>query len=273
MLKLADVNEGIYTIVDSESGLVSEMTLIEFAWRIAKGVVVEGCERTRNGLNITLGGDTTFVRVKGLGTAIRQYTVSGQLIKEYISFSEAGRVLKCSPSWIAHCCRIDHGVKTCKGFIWRRVCCDEIAAGDLSNLPNPKPVKLVRQYTLRGQLVAEYKHCKQASKSTSISRSMISECCRRLPGHNTAGGYVWRFSDDDDIAESGRVVFANRKPVRQYTKDGKFVKEYLGSRDAEVQTGIQSSNISACCSRKPRHNSAGGFIWRFATDDEFAAKE
>ena len=61
------------------------------------------------------------------------------------------------------------------------------------------------------------------------------------------------------------------KPVLQFTLDGEFVAEYPSGIEAEIQTGINHSNISACCKHKKyiKNNkvffvkSAGGFIWKY----------
>lgn len=58
----------------------------------------------------------------------------------------------------------------------------------------------------------------------------------------------------------------NSKPVRQYTKEGVFVAEYASTHEASRMTGVNQSSISMCCNHKPRHNTAGGFIWRFKDD-------
>ena len=56
----------------------------------------------------------------------------------------------------------------------------------------PANAKRVRQYTLNGDFVAEYKSSGEAKKTTGISN--ISACCRGE--RNQAGGYVWRWKDE-----------------------------------------------------------------------------
>lgn len=51
------------------------------------------------------------------------------------------------------------------------------------------------------------------------------------------------------------------KPVIQYTKDNKFVAEYISIIEASRQTKIPDSNITSCC--KHRYKSAGGYIWKY----------
>ena len=61
----------------------------------------------------------------------------------------------------------------------------------------------------------------------------------------------------------GNTVGANKHKIRQYTKDGKFIKEWDCINDAECTLGI--NNVSACCNR--RRHFAGGFIWRYSYEN------
>jgi hypothetical protein len=51
------------------------------------------------------------------------------------------------------------------------------------------------------------------------------------------------------------------KPVLQFTREGKFIKEYPSLIEAERQTKIFNQNISSCCLGKRK--SCGGFVWRY----------
>ena len=51
------------------------------------------------------------------------------------------------------------------------------------------------------------------------------------------------------------------KPILQYTKEGEFIKEWIGTREAERVLGIAHSSITRCCQGKRK--SAGGFVWIF----------
>lgn len=55
------------------------------------------------------------------------------------------------------------------------------------------------------------------------------------------------------------------KPVSQYTKDGKWVADYPSAMHAKKATGISNCSIAACC--KGQLKSAGGFIWKYKTND------
>ena len=58
-----------------------------------------------------------------------------------------------------------------------------------------------------------------------------------------------------------RVSKANWKPIRQFTKDGLFIKEYPSLKEAARQTGFYQSAISQCC--KGIRKSAYKYIWRY----------
>lgn len=55
------------------------------------------------------------------------------------------------------------------------------------------------------------------------------------------------------------------RPVKQYTTDGIFVKEYECIQDASEETGINKGNICLCCNNERK--TTGGYIWRFSDDD------
>lgn len=65
---------------------------------------------------------------------------------------------------------------------------------------------------------------------------------------------------------SGKLTHGNKpqKAVLQFTKDGKFIKEFVSSNEAYRQTNIHVSSISECCLGK--RNSAGGFKWGFKNE-------
>lgn len=51
-------------------------------------------------------------------------------------------------------------------------------------------------------------------------------------------------------------------PVRQYTTDGVLIAEYPSIKEAQRKTGVNNSQIAACCKHKSHYNTAGGFIWK-----------
>lgn len=52
-----------------------------------------------------------------------------------------------------------------------------------------------------------------------------------------------------------------RTPVCQYDLHGKFIKSYEGAKQAEKETGVCRTNITACC--RGLCEQRGGFIWKY----------
>ena len=55
----------------------------------------------------------------------------------------------------------------------------------------------------------------------------------------------------------------SKKPVLQFSKDGKLIAEYLSLNEAERQTGCYHTNIRKCC--KGKRKTCGGYVWRYAS--------
>ena len=58
-----------------------------------------------------------------------------------------------------------------------------------------------------------------------------------------------------------RKIYANIKPILQFSKDGEFIAGYPSIMEASRQTGCNNSHIGSCC--KGECKSAGGFIWKY----------
>lgn len=77
-----------------------------------------------------------------------------------------------------------------------------------------------------------------------------------LIGHN---GY--------NATEGGDSIrITNARPVLQYTKEGKFVKEYESVLSAGKELEIYYQGIIACCEGKLNHS--GGYVWRYKESNE-----
>ena len=56
-------------------------------------------------------------------------------------------------------------------------------------------------------------------------------------------------------------IYANTKPILQFSKDGEFIAEYPSIMEASRQTGCNNSHIGSCC--KGERKSTGGYIWKY----------
>ncbi len=55
-----------------------------------------------------------------------------------------------------------------------------------------------------------------------------------------------------------------KKPVLQYTKENIFIKEWMGALDVKNTLGINAGDVCTCC--KGKLKSAGGFIWKYKSE-------
>lgn len=61
---------------------------------------------------------------------------------------------------------------------------------------NENLMKIVHQFTLDGDFVAEFKSTKEAAKAVGCSDRAISKSCRE---GNPTLGYIWKYKKEDDI--------------------------------------------------------------------------
>lgn len=54
--------------------------------------------------------------------------------------------------------------------------------------------KSVKQFTVDGEYVSQYKSISEASRHTGINRCAIGNVARGKPRYKTAGGFVWRYA-------------------------------------------------------------------------------
>ena len=53
-------------------------------------------------------------------------------------------------------------------------------------------------------------------------------------------------------------------PIKQYTLDGEFIKEWKSAREIERVLGYNQANIRHCCEKQGRY--AKGFQWRYSSE-------
>lgn len=55
-----------------------------------------------------------------------------------------------------------------------------------------------------------------------------------------------------------------KRPVCQFTKNGKMIRKFESIIEAEKQTGISNKNISSVC--KNKRKTTGGYVWKYIQD-------
>lgn len=65
--------------------------------------------------------------------------------------------------------------------------------------------------------------------------------------------------------KSGKLSYSSI-PVSQYSSNGVLLAVYHSLSQAARVTGATKSAISKCCNNKPKHRTAGGFIWKYGNE-------
>ena len=59
-----------------------------------------------------------------------------------------------------------------------------------------------------------------------------------------------------------RLSSSHKKKVKQYSKDGVFIKEWDGAVDAARELGIDASSITKCC-KNNKQKTCGNYVWKY----------
>lgn len=127
----------------------------------------------------------------------------------------------------------------------------------------------VYQYDLEGNFIQEWESMKAASENNNILLCDISEaikCKRKFK----AGGFQWRCEKMESIPLYDKLKNAENKSksIYQYSLDGKFVKEWKGTRKPSEDLNISRTAL--------RNNliglskSVGGFIWSYNKENNIS---
>lgn len=126
--------------------------------------------------------------------------------------------------------------------------------------------KPVEQYNFSGKLIATYSCAEEAGKMTDINIKNIQCVCQRQPEYKSAGGFLWKYTDDDISIESlinrkNTLENPQQKRVYQYSPSGELLGEYCSTGEAARKTNINQQNISSVC--RGKRTKAGGYIWSY----------
>ena len=100
-----------------------------------------------------------------------------------------------------------------------------------------------------------------------LEKSEARKCCNSSRNDNKNSGINVSINinfGSDGL--NGSVNFSKSKPVLQYDKNGNFLKEWLGIKNAGENLKIASSEIGECC--RGKRKTAGGYAWKFKEMEE-----
>lgn len=147
--------------------------------------------------------------------------------------------------------------------------CMNLMPGGLSsissngNLTNGDQINVkVRQYDLSGNFIKEWNSIVDAETELGINN--IGACCRKV--RRKAGKFMWRYASENILKLDPKEKNCKQsRAVRQYTLDGKFIKEFDRIQDAVLETGVSKKGIQECCAHRQR--SASGYTWKYVNEN------
>jgi len=117
--------------------------------------------------------------------------------------------------------------------------------------------KSIYQYSLDGNLVAEYESLSCAANAVNAGKKAISNTC--LGYNNSCKGYYWSYLCKDEF----KVQDKRKKEVFQYDLEGNLLAKYISASEASRKTGVSKSCITKCC--RGERKSSNNFIWRYTS--------
>lgn len=150
---------------------------------------INGChtEETKEKIriaSINMSKESRNKMAKKLSKPVYQYDLDGNFIKKFNSTRAAGEELNISSAHICAVC--NNKRKTANGFIFKYYKKSKIA----------KQNKKVVQLNLNNEFIKEFVSATVAGKELNILRSKICAVCNHFPQRKTAGGYIWKFSEE-----------------------------------------------------------------------------
>jgi len=204
-----------------------------------------------------LDKDTIPYFKKNTKRIICKFDLNGKYIEHYLSIKEAGIKNNVRRPHISSCLTNDRHMAG--GFIWIRNLYRDLTKDELLKY---KSYKKVYQYDLDGNFINEFELIIDAANKLKISPTGIWSVLHNHQNIKRYKNFIFSYEKSDKIKSYKRDEHSKSKKVYQYDLDGNFLNEYYSVIKASKETNISSGGISACCLKKPKYYSAGGYIWR-----------
>jgi hypothetical protein len=206
---------------------------------------------------------------KTISRQVTQYTIEGKKIKTFSSLVNAQRATGVLGTGISHVAR-GKGISA-GGFLWRWGNARQIDIQPVLEGINimKRRRKIVTQYTMNGERVAVYPTIVKAGQATKTPLSGIGKVINKKA--HSARGFYWMYGQGPKrIDLSGHEFGMNaagkkhRKPVKQYSLQGKYLEIFESVKEAAAAVGLTSSALCGVLTGK--YPTAGKYKWKYAKE-------
>lgn len=119
--------------------------------------------------------------------------------------------------------------------------------------------KPVQAYDMDGNFIKEYPNAAFASREVGISYSTLQQVLHQK--RISCAGFQWKYVDDPRTIGKYKNRQGGKLPVKQFSKDGNYIKTWESATQAGRELGIDSSAITKCL--KGKLKSTGGYCWKY----------
>jgi len=212
--------------------------------------------KNSNGYNITLGGNGG---VSWNSRPVIQFDLNGEYVEEYLSCSHASAETGIGRHNIGNSA---NGIaKRAGNFQWRYK--DDCKGMKIEPIEKNKSCrcKEIIQLDLDGNYINAFGSVKDASKSLSIKRSVISNCL--IKNSSTAGGYQWIYKKDYDPTENYKykgIRLGNG--IVQLNDSWEIINHFRNCSEAARYLGESEKLHKLIHKRLKENKKCRGFYWR-----------
>ena len=186
---------------------------------------------------------------------LNQFSLDGSFIRSFKGYTEA--VENCKVSKVSIYRAASGYAQTAGGYQWR-FGEENLIPDSVPALDTPPKSKVI-QYSLLGEMIAEYDSISAAAKAHNIDPSNLRSVLNSET--KSAGGYRWK-----RIGEQTQKRDCKSVKITQLDYNGNIINHFDSITQAEKTTGINRKSIRWAISGKQK--SAGGYIWRTDTDTD-----
>lgn len=148
----------------------------------------------------------------------------------------------------------------------------------VSNLGNVRNKKTKKQLYKDWNRTNDYLFVKLGRKNKKYIHRLVYETFegfknnKSIINHKNSNKKDNRLENLEECTYTYNLIYAyyNRerklKPVKQYSTNGVLLNTYITGKEASQKTGVSGSGICNCCKKKAK--TAGGFIWRYADENQ-----
>ena len=148
----------------------------------------------------------------------------------------------------------------------------KLRADKMRGANNPNFGRIVSEDERKRQSIAMMgeKNPNFGIKITKVRKEKLSGSMKKIweerRNNGTINDYINKTSVLTNTSFAIGHISPNRKRIGKYDDNNNLLEEYESTVEAGLKNNIQRQTISKVCNGNPKYKRAGGFIWKFISD-------